>query len=884
MAGKDTSSALPPAFARNVDASVTLNNYQAGSQSSSQTGFQMPAGNPTQSFATLNPLLGSGTNINLSASTSTTNANMSNFKSIDSTFKTQAQTETLITDLPGIPNPLNVYANYTYHVKFSMVDANSAYNEVTSKTKLESFNQIIIAESGATVGFNISKFSIFNTVSPSFKHQNQNLMTWKMTLTEPYGLTFPDYVIAAAKQLNIKNSARFPFFIELWFTGYNEDGTIAADKIQHKIWRVMMLDINLTVGHVGTVYEMNGVADNSLGSTNQLSMTAATITLDKVGTVGEAVDKLKDAMNKASATAENKSVGIEYKIEIPTEIRGWKLDLSGKQSQKQGSMDGKNSSKEGNTITVNRGQDVGKFVETLMLKCSQANDYLRGVNGNSSAPSTDKNGLGTVFQIFTTVKLGAYNSEMNDYAKIVTFKVMPFLTPRVVSDPAQAKYQEQLGIQQEKVSFLATSNPPMLAKRYDYIYTGKNTEVIKYDIHVDNFWSISLPSYMGSSSYNQYTQGAVVDPNSVGFRQQSGYKDALKIAESVTARIKELDNELKKLTKSSSSALAGVTGLSSTISTLSNMSSTIQNLSSGNITSLVSQLNGAAKSMGQLATLSATTVPLFDAGSKGAVNSVLNNKAAAIVAQIQEAANALELLKTKTSAEQYRGGKYLEDIKTQIESDDDLKVAFFVDPEPKTQNGSFGGSEAKATQSANAAGVTEPASAGLLGMTMQNMYTQNQMLEIELQIRGDPWWIGMTNLEQNDYTPGNLAPGQADFFKGENFMLLSFKTGSNYDEATGFMKFNTSSNFFNGLYSVMEVENNFENGSFTQTLKAYKEPFSQKAGKEMLPTVTAKASATTGTSSAPATLTQQQQSNIAKNIGATSVTDTGMAFGGGLGL
>jgi hypothetical protein len=123
---------------------------------------------------------------------------------------------------------------------------------------------------------------------------------------------------------------------------------------------------------------------------------------------------------------------------------------------------------------------------------------------------------------------------------------------------------------------------------------------------------------------------------------------------------------------------------------------------------------------------------------------------------------------------------------------------------------------------------------------MQNLYDKNQMVEIELEIRGDPWWIGMSNLEQNEYsyklgtTTGTAVNvTQADFLRGENFLLLSFKTGSNYDESTGFMKFNTSSSYFNGFYAVLEVDNNFENGRFTQTLKAYKEPFSQKIGKTM---------------------------------------------------
>ena len=755
-------------------------------------------------------------------------------KGINSTYVMATQTDTILTDIQAVPNPLNVYANYTYHVKFSMVDATQAYT-VDSKTNLSSLNQIIIAESGATAAFNVTKFNIVNTVSPGFKHQNQNLMTWKMTITEPYGLTMPDYILAAAKQLNIKNASRFPFFIEVWFNGYDENGNISSDKVAYKSWRVMMLDMALTAGHVGTTYDLNGVADGNIGSTNQVALTPATVIVDGIKTVKQGIDKLAESLNKAQSSAENKksSVNITYKIEIPKEIESWQLEstTSDADSQKNGSFNGVNSTKNGNEMPINRGQDIGKFVTYLVSKCgAKADAYLYGTNGMDSTPSSDKNGLGTVLQVFTQLKLGNYNNMMNDYDKEITYKILPFSTPRIVADPVMAQKQEELPIQQQKVKYLKEAN--LLKKRYEYIYTGKNTEVIKFDIHIENFWAISLPTYLGASSYGQHTQGAVVDAESVGFRENKGYGGLYKLSEEISARVQELDKQIKSAAGGASSGnlLSNLSAAQNAISQLSNMSTSIQNLAQGKLNT-VSQLNAAASSIGKLALLSSPDVTSFDSGIANNLNSLLS-KVKQAEAQINPAAN-------------YRGGRYLEDIKSGIENDDPIKVAFFVDNEPSGQNGTTGGSEAKASASAVSKAGGMPPSASKMGTTMQNLYDQNQMLEIELEIRGDPWWIGMSNLEENDYAGTNKSgpTDQADFLKGENMFVLSFKTGSNYDEATGMMKFNSSSNYFNGTYAVMEVENRFENGSFTQVLKAYKELFQQKVSQELTPKVETAAAA-----------------------------------------
>ena len=115
-------------------------------------------------------------------------------------------------------------------------------------------------------------------------------------------------------------------------------------------------------------------------------------------------------------------------------------------------------------------------------------------------------------------------------------------------------------------------------------------------------------------------------------------------------------------------------------------------------------------------------------------------------------------------------------------------------------------------------------------------------MNIELEIRGDPYWMGSGNVVDDSLTVLNLMPGaqnlpsttapagvRANFLASTVMFLLSFRTGENYNQNTGIMTFENSSVFYNGAYGVIEVTNSFKSGSFTQTLKAVKDVFAQSA-------------------------------------------------------
>ena len=93
---------------------------------------------------------------------------------------------------------------------------------------------------------------------------------------------------------------------------------------------------------------------------------------------------------------------------------------------------------------------------------------------------------------------------------------------------------------------------------------------------------------------------------------------------------------------------------------------------------------------------------------------------------------------------------------------------------------------------------------------------------IELTIRGDPYWLGMSNLERRVVLSGSSATNDTsnipDFSSGNPAMILKFQ----YPLQLGddFKPILKDSVVFNGIYEVYRVKHSFSEGAFKQTLMA----------------------------------------------------------------
>lgn len=112
----------------------------------------------------------------------------------------------------------------------------------------------------------------------------------------------------------------------------------------------------------------------------------------------------------------------------------------------------------------------------------------------------------------------------------------------------------------------------------------------------------------------------------------------------------------------------------------------------------------------------------------------------------------------------------------------------------------------------------------LADQTFSSLSHGSSMLQINLIIRGDPFWFGINSEEINslydgaDYTTIRKTRKEyAVYQSGEQSFYLKFRPAQAIDENTGLMKFNSSS-IFNTLYTARFVVSTFENGSFKQNI------------------------------------------------------------------
>ena len=89
------------------------------------------------------------------------------------------------------------------------------------------------------------------------------------------------------------------------------------------------------------------------------------------------------------------------------------------------------------------------------------------------------------------------------------------------------------------------------------------------------------------------------------------------------------------------------------------------------------------------------------------------------------------------------------------------------------------------------------------------------MISLELEIRGDSWWI--------PNSPGDNADTSISPNKKESYMILIADQGEQWEPNTGLMTINDR-NSLNGVYCVITVKNSFQGGEFNQTLNCVRDP------------------------------------------------------------
>ena len=775
------------------------------------------------------------------------------------------------------PNKLNKYDRYAYHLRLSMVndiDANDPY--IRDKIINNKVRKAIIAESGVTVGFNITDCEIKDAVSSNFRTRNAATTEIAMTITEPYSMSLPDKMYLAGQELGTHNWRIIPIFLELEFRGYDENGKILSgttDSKVHKVYKLNLVEFNSSLTSSGSVYKITAAVDNSIGfkdnfyiipqtynvkigapltlllqptsppATSPSARPISTVTgLSNVGNFFTELGKSITQFYKDLHTRETPSDSpmyngpmqlLVYNFRVAPILADKQLNFNGGQNSRRLSF---TVNGDGNAeITVGRGISIGSIIDDVLSSLKDTTFFNVYQSGTTGPPSDG--GRIRIPRVECRVNNVGFDTILNDYVREITYFITVKESTRPV--PSQAfgtAFQTDANNSINRLKWMAEHT---VKKAYMYNYTGNNTEITHLDTNFNQLHVIPLPIGKPTVAIPEIGSSLSISP-------AQAYQNAQRELVQLEAESARLQQEIDAATAAFSQRTR-VTPDESDAYYRTNSEK-------------AARIRAIGVEQDRLRAIAQQS------GSQGIVffdpTILLNTPALSGVNENIPFANAVRA--QLAAAQQYNNQRagtrlFVEALKSQlnvnaVNQNNPALLSYIADPRDIVQ--------------LLRPGNTQLSEARLLysTVTAQLYDNQGQMTTIEMEIRGDPYWLGIDNLERTEefeswYPRLTTASGQptsgttipnlttnplmgasdtrsTDFANYNNYdamFVLLFRSGITPDEKTGYMNLDANVEFFSAIYQCTEVTHIFKDGKFLQKLNATKDNLTDlKADKSIL--------------------------------------------------
>lgn len=723
------------------------------------------------------------------------------------------------------PNSHNQYDRVAYVFKLCMInDLDAEKPDLLNDFLNNKIRKIVIAESGVTTGFAIGDVEITDAISANFRNRSNMTTGLRIQIIEPYSLTLPDKMYQASQSLGVRNWRLAPFLLQMEFRYIKADGSLytpSGSQKLIKVYQLLVTDFDAQLTETGTKYDVQAGVKGNLGfrdayqimpQTHSVTVRSGSADRDfgvtlgdnKVSTffttLGRDITNMYVNLRKNNTTGHKLPLMI-YKFIVESDLGKEEINFVPGANTRNNSF----RPQDGNTgvILVSRGISVSQLVDDILASLKDPNFFI----------PPDQGGLIKIPVIECVTRNVGWDLLTNNYVREFTFFIRTKLSNRPVPNEEYGRaVQGSNNLQQGRMTQIAKN----LKKRYDYFYTGLNTEIISCDIKF-NQMHIIPQSLMGVTPPMAYASSASVNPNDPVLTNQvpvGQYSQTLSRAA----------QELQSINRQGASL------------------GTDRNLNEEELARQVEELTTsrliAERNLRNIA--QASFVPFEGVDLPVSFQGVTNTDAQAaelrrIAAQVQERNAALASRR-----------EFVEDVNITIQ-DNILQLTYHADPRD-IQN-----SLARPATIESGGGNNDPTGVRpVVTSILSQIYDKSgqHLLEVDLDIRGDPYWLGVTDLERTQEllgflktlqdggslpatlgvpTAGNAGitsfsrDGLVDKHDQDANILLRFRAGAPPREDTGFQNLNEGSTFFYGVYTVIECVHEFKSGKFTQKLKAFRD-------------------------------------------------------------
>jgi len=434
----------------------------------------------------------------------------------------------------------------------------------------------------------VDNFKMAATVSASQSTGNSNAVGFEFEIYEPYsmGLLLQSMQTAAirAGYANYLNNAAF--LLRLDFKGFKQNGEVLK-SVKPKFFPMKLTEVKFEVDEGGSRYMVKAIPYNHSALSDNVDLTFKDIKIaaPKENTVEEMLrtgdDSLVAILKKAeeeNVKAKQYSVEDIYDIQFPSTSNEFTKhsskpdapkgattssrkppktvgkstpiskaefseNLIGKATFNYGADKGGNFdfSKEGDVyneetglverdkMTINPKTRVFSFAQEQKLTDIIVQVILSSTYAKQALdPANLVDGFIKWFRLDVQIEFLDYDVLIGDFAKKYTFRVVPFMVHHsIFNSPTSAN----LGYSELEKK---------IVKRYDYIYTGQNQDIIKFDIKIDNLF------YTGGASNAEKNTATNVDNDTQGIAADQKVKTETTTGTAAKAQAANLGKSKKK--------------------------------------------------------------------------------------------------------------------------------------------------------------------------------------------------------------------------------------------------------------------------------------------------------------------------------------------------
>jgi hypothetical protein len=703
------------------------------------------------------------------------------------------------------PNYLNGFFNVAYHIRFFMVDPTvfsqalgdvSTLDDAAIFKAIDGAKKVIIAESGVTAALNITSMSF-----KCYPSATTILTELLMAINEPVGTSFYEVVRNAAVTLGIADFQNTPYFVELAFKGYDEEGNAIPNVLSNFapemdeggtspllknggrwIYKINLVDVDTSISEGGSQHTLRFTGGSTQGvragggADGEVIPMAMTVSGD---TIGEFLTNLKDTLERQFRFMHggNDLFHFNFRVAqsndtqkgVSNDPTTWRLSRI--EPQYDDSTTLTISQEQKFTMQINEGVPLDEVLRYLFINTEEGRRLAADMEARGQAADRTVRARAQILMMPTMmVTTGRYDLTYKQYEKTFYWTITPRYHDSAIVDLAHAQTAADPTVQKDMVKKLRELG--YFRKRFDYYYTGANTEVMSLDVKFKMLWSVVLPHVVGwGVSQNQHVD-------------QASYNEQLRASQRAAEELRSLIQQSTAANRAYDDAIKQARAAQMTDAEIASNRD-------------IQQLRQRASTADQAAT--AASVAARDARVRLPNGGTIDHE------QDDDAANGDKTI-------------YAEDL-TEVPDE----IPFGVPISIATAN----------TGSRDGTGTPAPyhRDRSVVGMVMEQLLgDQGAMMQLDFEIRGDPYWIGQSNIRRVDQADTAVAPYTAADVVFLLRVAFPFNVSDEGEDEGSpnvrAFKSDPSSRMdaISGFYRVREIENVFENGVFKQKLTAFRHP------------------------------------------------------------